>query len=261
MLGEAFFDVNGLAIRWSPQVESPSFYLALNEVLVWCTDLRKHYKWIPYLTELLSVKEMDRAAKFRFPEHQDRFITGWGLLRVILSLCLNQPAAKLSFDRGPHGKPFLTGPALPFRLHFNLSHSGDNVLYAVSLREVGVDLESHNRNIKFAELSERICTLREFAQLWAEPCSLRQAAFFDCWTRKEAILKAIGVGLSGGLNTLEVCFKGEKRREYRICLEDTDGREWTVLNLPLEDSWSGALAAAGSNWQWRGWKLQDYSLC
>jgi 4'-phosphopantetheinyl transferase len=260
MLGEAFFDVNGIAIRWSHQVESLFLGLALNEVLVWCADLRQHYKWIPYLTELLSAEEIDRAKRCNFPKHQERFITGWGLLRVILSVCLNQPAAKLSFDRGLHGKPFLTGPELPFKLYFNLSHSGDNVLYAISRREVGVDLESHNRNAKLAELSERICTSRELAQLWEQPCALRRESFFDCWTRKEAILKAIGVGLSGGLDKLEVCFKGEKQQEYRIQIEDIDGRAWTILNLPLEASWSGALAAAGTNWQWRGWKLRDYSL-
>ncbi|NJM13249.1 MAG: 4'-phosphopantetheinyl transferase superfamily protein [Synechococcaceae cyanobacterium SM1_2_3] len=77
-------------------------------------------------------------------------------------------------------------------------------------------------------------------------------SFFTCWTRKEAIAKALGGGLSSGLRTLEVCFPADELAESRVNLRDKQGRQWNVLNLPLEPGWSGALAAAGMDWHWQG---------
>lgn len=83
-----------------------------------------------------------------------------------------------------------------------------------------------------------------------------QDAFFACWTRKKAIAKALGGGLASGLRNLKVCFLDGGLPDGRVSLRDAAGREWSVLNLPLDPGWAGALAAAGIDWRWRGWRWE-----
>ncbi|NMQ19449.1 4'-phosphopantetheinyl transferase superfamily protein [Candidatus Competibacter phosphatis] len=87
--------------------------------------------------------------------------------------------------------------------------------------------------------------------------------FFSCWTRKEAIAKALGDGLASGLRSLEVCFPDDRLPDGRVGLREASGREWSVLNLPLDAGWRGALAAEGQDWRWQGWcwtRLSSFSL-
>ncbi|MCP5197487.1 MAG: 4'-phosphopantetheinyl transferase superfamily protein [Gammaproteobacteria bacterium] len=234
--------------------------LTQTDVHLWLADLGQTTERLIQLTATLSMNERERAARFRFPEHQERFIVGRGLLRELLGAYLDRPAATLCFNQGSHGKPTLAGEAAEAGLHFNLSHSGDRVLYAVAYREVGVDLEIMDRRLDHAAIAERICTPREWAAfqgLSAQGLSAKRIheIFFACWTRKEAIAKALGEGLASGLSKLEVCDWDHERLHKRVGL-NTAGREWSVLNLPLEATWAGALAAAGVDWHWRGWRWE-----
>jgi len=178
-------------------------------------------------------------------------IAGRGLLRELLGRYLDRPAAALRFGRGAHGKPVLAGADAGAGLHFNLSHSGNQVLYAVALREVGVDLERLDLTVSYALLAERICTPREWAAFRTVPAELLREAFFACWTRKEAIAKALGGGLASGLRTLDVCCREDILSDGRASLRDGQGCEWSVLNLELGSGWIGALAAIGADWRWR----------
>lgn len=227
--------------------------LAADEVQVWLADLRQPAQRLAQLAAVLSADERERAARFRFPELRDAFIAGRGLLRELLAAYLNRPAAALRFRPGLMGKPLLAGVDADADLHFNLSHSADWALYAVARRPVGIDLESMERPaLNPAAIAERICTPREWAAFQAMPAEQWHSAFFTCWTRKEAIAKATGGGLASGLRTLEVFFPDAESAENRVKLRDEQGQEWSVLNLPLGPGWSGALAVAGMDWQWRG---------
>lgn len=229
-------------------VQGAALALADDEIQVWRASLTLPEEQLVALATTLTVDEQERAARFRFPEHRDRFIAGRGLLRELLSAYLDTPAAALRFRQGSRGKPALAGQ--PVGLHFNLSHSGDRVLYAVARREVGVDLEALDRRVDYAAVAERICTVREWTAFQGLPVesSLRDA-FFACWTRKEAVAKAIGEGLASGLRTLETCFLESEAPDGRVRLCDAAGREWSVLNVPVESGWAGALAAAGTDWR------------
>lgn len=245
------------ASAWPWPVESPPVgSLADDEVQVWWASFRQAGDRVGELARLLSADEAARAARFRFPEHRDRFIVGRGLLRELLGAYLGRPATALRFEEGARGKPELAG-AEGGGLCFNLSHSGDGVLYAVASRKVGADLECHDRATDYAAIIERVCTRRELASFREWPAERRRQAFFDCWTRKEAVAKASGDGLAGGLQNLEVCFRGGLLPDSRLCLQDVENREWSVLTLPLGAGWSGALAAAGADWRWRGWRWRD----
>lgn len=221
--------------------------LSAGEIHLWLVDLDQPPKPLPELAATLTRDEQERAARFRFPEHQARFIAGRGLLRELLGAYLDRPAVTLRFGQGSHGKPYLAGEAAAAGLHFNLAHSGHRALYAVARREVGVDLEKMDRQVDDPAIIDRICGLREQAAFQIIPQEQRHNAFFACWTRKEAIAKALGSGFSCGLQTLDVCFwKGEQTQ-----VRDPAGREWGVVNLPLDHGWAGALAAAGADWRYR----------
>ena len=228
--------------------------LAADEIHLWLADLDQPPKPLAEVAATLTVDERERAARFRFPEHRDRFIAGRGLLRALLGAYLNQPAAVLRFEQGAHGKPALAGVDTETGLHFNLSHSGGRALYGVARREVGVDLECLDRNVNPAAILERVCTPREWAAFQALPVEQRQSAFFACWTRKEAIVKALGGGLASGLRTLDVCGREDAQPGERACVPDGQGQAWSVLNLEPESGWIGALAAKGADWRWRGWR-------
>ncbi|MDS4039566.1 MAG: 4'-phosphopantetheinyl transferase superfamily protein [Candidatus Competibacter sp.] len=229
--------------------------LVAGGVDLWLADLDRPPRSWAKLVATLAADERERAARFRFAEHRDRFIAGRGLLRELLAAYLNRPAALLRFRKGSHGKPALAGEEAGTGLHFNLSHSGGRALYAVARREVGVDLECLDRTVNCLAVAERICTPREWAQFQALPAERLRDAFLACWTRKEAIAKAGGDGLAGGLRGLEVCCQGGGARpDGRTTLRDAAGREWSVLNVPLDPGWVGALAAAGTDGWWRGWR-------
>ena len=236
---------------------APTAALADREVQVWLASLRPPAERLRELAATLAADERDRAARFRFSEHRERFIAGRGLLRDLLGRILNRPAAALRFIQGPHGKPMLAGEDAAAGLGFNLSHSGDRALYAVARRAVGVDLEVLERTVTYADVAKRVCTPREWGVFQTLPTERAREAFFTCWTRKEAITKALGDGLASGLRTLDVCFREDAEPDGRTRLRDGQGQEWSVLNLPLGSGWSGALAAAGADWRWRGWRWTD----
>ncbi|HRX71472.1 MAG: 4'-phosphopantetheinyl transferase superfamily protein [Gammaproteobacteria bacterium] len=228
--------------------------LAAEEAHLWLANLRLPAERLAVLTATLTVDERERAGRFRFPEHQDRFIAGRGLLRELLGIYLDQPAALIRFNQGPRGKPVLVGQPAETCLHFNLSHSSDQVLYAIARCEVGVDLEDMNRRLDYAAVAERICTSREWAVFQELPPACAREEFFACWTRKEAVVKALGEGLAHGLGKLEVCLQGDDWVNQRVGLRDAADREWSVLNVPIEPGWVAALAAPGADWRWRGWR-------
>ena len=227
--------------------------LATDEIHLWLADLDQPPKPLAELAARLTVDERERAARFRFPEHRDRFIAGRGLLRELLGTYLNRPAAALRFEQGAHGKPALAGVDAKTGLHFNLSHSGGQALYAVARREVGVDLERLDRTVSHAAILERVCAPREWAAFQALPVEQLQLAFFACWTRKEAIAKALGGGLASGLRNLDVCGREDALPDGPASVWQGQGQAWSVLNLEPASGWIGALAALGADWRWRGW--------
>ena len=152
------------------------------------------------LRTILSAEEAARADAFRFAPDRDRYIAFRGALRQVLGRYLDAPPAGLAIATGPHGKPHLPGGP-----EFNLAHSGDAGVLAVSaLGPVGVDLEGAERTPDHDRLSARVLSLRERAVFDALPADHRRAAFLRVWTRKEAYLKATGEGLSFALDKISV---------------------------------------------------------
>lgn len=206
-----------------------SIELRSNELHVWAVPL--HGDADRY-GALLSRSELQRLERFRFADHRRRYQIGHGALRTILGGYLRIPPTEVQFAQGPRGKPYVdhpphSGRSGPF---FNLSHSSKLALIAVSATEVGVDLEKVRHLESLTEIARRHFSESEFQALDALQGEARQLAFYRCWTRKEAYIKALGEGLSMPLDTFDVSLCEEP--QFLAC---RDGREdpknWSMLDV------------------------------
>jgi 4'-phosphopantetheinyl transferase len=228
--------------------EIPERELAAGEVHVWSLPLDISQCSLASVAEFLSPDERKRADRFRFEGPRIRFLAGRALLRVILGRYCNLPPERLRFHYGPNGKPELTPVEGARRkcgaLHFNLAHSeGVGVLAVTQTGPVGVDVEQVRRLLEFKELVGQFFSVREAAEFSSLPREQQPAAFFNLWTRKEALLKATGEGIARSLNRVEVSFlPGEPARVLSLPTEPWAGCEWSLVDLAISPAYAGALA-------------------
>ena len=230
--------------------------LGRDDVHVWRTGLDQPAAAVALLAESLSGDERDRAARFHFERDRRRFTVARGELRALLGAYLAVPAATIAFDYGSHGKPRLAGALAAGDLRFNVSHSAGVALYAVARgREVGVDVEGHREDFATAEIAERFFSPAERAALAALPPERRCDAFFACWSRKEAYIKARGLGLSLPLDAFDVSLTPGAPAALLATRDDPAERDrWTLRALDPGPGLAGAIAAAGRHWTLSCWR-------
>lgn len=188
----------------------------------------------PYFETLLDAQEHARAAGFKGEQLRQRFVFAHGLLRLILSAYTGLAPASLVFQQHAHGKPHLSGAD---HIQFSLSHAGPHVLVAVGTEhEMGVDLEIRRHMPDQDTLVEQFFSQGERYQYGLLPPEQREEAFFNMWTRKEALLKGIGLGLMQPLDGFTVSHDSPAR------VMDGKYQEWTLRHLHINDSLVGALA-------------------
>lgn len=204
----------------------------------------------------LSDDERARAKRFRFEKDRARFLRGRFILRSILGRYLSIDPARIRFAYGCFGKPFLAQPTEP-RIRFNLAHSENLALLVVARGcEVGVDVEKIRPEHAERDVAERFFSTREFEKLSRLPADLWPEAFFRCWTRKEAYIKAMGMGLSAPLQDFEVSLGPDEEPAllwHRTEPEQTS--RWSLQELRPAAGYVGALAVEGRGWnlEWREW--------
>jgi 4'-phosphopantetheinyl transferase len=191
------------------------------------------------LAQLLCPGELERAERFRFPHLRERFRVGRGMLRSLLAKHCGTAAQQLRFEYSEYGKPSLRG--FP-DCTFNVSHSGDLWACAIgSGSAFGIDIE-HKRPLPDRDaLAHRFFAPAEHQAINAYPEADRSAAFYRCWTRKEAYLKALGFGLSKGLASFEVSCS--EAATSAIC-DRASSDQWFAHDLQLPDGYAGALVLA-----------------
>ena len=211
--------------------------------------------------DLLDRQERDRAARFVFERDRRRFVTAHAWMRLALASCLECPPDSLRFCFASRGKPRLVNPSIDVR--FNLSHAGELALLAIALaQEVGVDVEEH-RPVETTELARRFFSPVEATALKALPTSEQLAAFYRCWTRKEAFIKALGDGLTFPLDGFEVSIAHDWSPQLlRACPVAPEALSaWRIVALPSDHGYSAALAAGANAWRVVHWRApQDRSI-
>jgi 4'-phosphopantetheinyl transferase len=197
----------------------------------------------------LSQEEQERAARFHFGYLRRRFIAGRGILRTILAVYLHTHPGRVSFEYSAFGKPGLGGDFQSNGLSFNLAHSHELALAAVTRgRLIGVDIESQSLLADADEIASRYFASEEFQVFRQLPSQMRQAAFFTCWTRKESFIKAIGEGLSYPLDRFCVTFTpGEPARLLHIDGNVQAASRWSLYSLQPGNGYVAAMVVEGQD--------------
>jgi 4'-phosphopantetheinyl transferase len=230
--------------HWAEQLEAKPGLPGL--VHVWAASLDSRPEVLTAFEASLAPEEQQRAARFHFPTHRNRFIAGRGLLRRLLATYLGMKPHALEFAFAPNGKPTLTGLTVHQALHFNLAHSEDLLLIAVTRSgSVGVDVERVRMLPDFEELVASFFSPNESAKFRNLTAEQKPTAFFDLWTRKEAWLKASGDGITHLLNQVEVSFlQTEPARLVRLPAQYARGSSWSLHELAPSPGFAAALAIA-----------------
>lgn len=209
------------------------------------------------LERFLSQDETERAARFHFAPDRGRFVAARALLRTLLGRYLGRAPGEIRFGYGPNGKPFVAGDDAAAGLRFNLSHSHGLALCAVTRgREIGVDLEWINATMNVEAIARRFFSAREAAALENLPAGQRQRAFFACWTRKEAYVKARGEGLSVPLGDFSVSLGPSEPPALLEVLNDPgESSRWSFLSIDPAPACVAAVAVEGPRPLLRGWQF------
>ena len=245
-------------VRFAPRALTADERLQVDdgEIHIWSLPLDPPAAVVAACRQLLSADERQRADRFRFDRHRRRFIVGRGALRDLLRRYTGHPADALQFTYGEKGKPSLAaahqGPS------FNLSNSHEHALVAVTpAQALGVDVE-HLRPMDDADqIAERFFSRPERDSLLQISEHDKSNAFFRCWTRKEAYIKAVGDGLSMALDRFDVTLESEEDCRFLALDGDPDrARAWTLRHLDPPGNYVGALALEGGPWTIHAWRLQ-----
>lgn len=247
--------MHALKSQWN----SPPQHLVLgdDEIHVWRATLDPPITRVQALEQTLDAGEQSRAQKFHFQKDRTHFIVARGLLRAILGRYLSREPHTLQFSYNKYGKPALTWEPAGEALSFNMSHSHGMALYAVArIHNIGVDIEHINQSIECEKIAGRFFSPYEVNMLRAVPKQMQQEAFFNCWTRKEAYIKARGMGLSLDLNLFDVSLAPEAPAAIlNIREENQDVSRWSLYDLSPGPGFKAALAVEGHPslikcWQW-----------
>lgn len=209
-------------------------------VHLWQRSLHASEEAIQGCHQLLLPEECERASRYRVERPRGDYILTRGTLRSLLSRYLRTHPKEITFQYTEYGKPFLANS----ELCFNVSHTDGLALMAFMLkREVGVDVERVRPQSDVMTIAERFFSVHERSNLRRLTGNEVHAAFFRCWTRKEAYIKAVGEGLSHPLHQFDVAIDPNPRQALLATRPDPEERKrWSIYNVPVQTGYAAALA-------------------
>jgi 4'-phosphopantetheinyl transferase len=234
--------------------------LGTRDVHVWRVCLEQREASVERLRQLLSSDEQARADRFHFDIDRRHFIVARGSLRTILSRYLEIAPAEIQFSYESHGKPRIASAnSQAERLKFNVAHSGGLALHAFTLvGEIGIDLEHIRPEFTGDDIARRFFSAPEVARLDKLPTQTRHEAFFNCWTRKEAFIKAKGVGLSLALDQFDVTLApAEPAALLRTYWDENEAARWSLQAIDPGSGYAGAVALEAHDWQLSCWQMEE----
>lgn len=243
-------------IIWSQQPKH--LRLGRNEVHLWRAFLNQAAANSAVFYPILSTEEIERAGKYRFRKDHDCFVAARGILRTILSYYLKIKPSQILFKYNKYGKPALSELPDKAVIYFNASHSNELALYAFTfVSEIGIDVEYINRNLAFEDIVEKFFSGDEAAMLREFPEEKKAEGFFNCWTCKEAYIKARGQGLSLPLEKFSVSFAAHESDVLLNADDDPDeSLRWVIKKLVPTPDYAAAIAVDGRNWRSIYWQFE-----
>lgn len=252
----------GADAAWNRPASHPM--LRRGEVHVWRVPLDLPAPFLPPEASVLTDQEQSRAREYFFPRDRDRYKLLRVALRMILGRYMDLDPRNILLTYGPRGKPMVAGEGSVPPPRFNVSHSHDLGLIAVARDyPVGIDLEAVRADIDCLAIAKRFFSAGEYSSLIGTPASARGDAFVTLWTRKEACLKAVGSGLAGGLEEIEV--SPDLHRTPVLLhapVEMLPVSRWELFDLAPAEGYRGCVVvecqdALLKQWVWPGWPLDS----
>jgi 4'-phosphopantetheinyl transferase len=223
--------------------------LTADDVHVWAAGLICPDDKVTEFEQMLAPAERTKASRYHNPRDARRYVVARGCLRRLLGEYLSIPPAQVTLSATEFGKPYLADPASGIR--FNVAHSDDLALFAFARgREIGVDVERERPEVNWQELAQQYFAPDEYAALTTEPCTFdRREAFFRCWTRKEAYVKALGLGMQAPLDGFAVTTAPDSAELLHTAHDPAQQSRWDLHNLSPAAGFAAALTVEGRNWR------------
>lgn len=243
---------------WEPPPQS-AVMLDEAAIHIWRLPLDLPAQWLESARQMLTPEETRRADRFIRAEHGRRFTAARAALRVLLAGYLNAEPGDLRLAQNEYGKPYLAGDHENSRIHFNLSHSCELGLAGFCLGvPIGIDIEQDRPRPDMLKIAKRFFAPQEVDALLAVEPEFQQQAFYTCWTRKEAYIKARGEGLHRSLKRFQVSLApGDPPALLHTDDPPEESGQWTLYELDPGAGYTAALAAQGSPRQIRCWVFQS----
>ena len=211
-----------------------------NEIHIYRSSLELTADKLIESESLLSPDELQKAYRYKFEKDRDHYIAGRAFLRRILGRYLNQSPDKISFSYSEKGKPYI----IDSPVKFNLAHSGGKAVFAFAENaEVGIDIEYMRELPDALQIAKRFFSDEEVNEFMKVSDDEIKPAFFNCWTRKEAFIKAVGDGLSFPLKDFTVTILPGVNPEIKwIKAKDDEVKEWSLVNIETDQNYVSSLA-------------------
>lgn len=226
-------------------------YLSDRVVHIWQADLDVSDDLMCQYANLLSTVERKRAERFVFEQDRQRYVAAHGILRILLSHYLQIDQADVSLAAMKNSKPVVVAPLSSQRISFNLSHSDERALFGItSVRPIGVDIEKVRQIPEMSHIIAHNFSAAEQTFMDVLTGAERLGQFYRCWVKKEALVKAQGVGLGA----LSASIIGKQEKNGMIIMttldEDTGAHDvWTLKYLEPGEGWAAAVVVQGDNVQ------------
>lgn len=252
------------AHQWKATLTPESIQAAnlKDEIHVWVASLNQPNRSLALLDKTLSIDERQRAERFFFERDRRRFIAGRGILRVILGRYLDLPPRQIQFQYSANGKPYLSVKFHPCLIEFNLSHSSELALYALTChRQIGIDIEALQPMPQAEEIAGQFFSENECTSILRLPKALRTKRFFELWTCKEAYIKALGEGLSHPLNQFEIAqISNNTKSIVDLTQSLEESRAWSITSFQPSAGYIAALAVDNHDWRIKfgQWSQADF---
>ena len=186
-------------------------------------------------TDILSYQEIETANGLKFIKHKKRYILFHKILRIVLSKYIDIKPKQIVFHTNDYGKPYLP----EYNIQFNITHSNGMLAIAIWKKQIGIDLENLDRSLDFIDMAKQVLSSEEFQALTNLTLENSTSLFFNLWTQKEALLKAIGTGLNNSMIHINLIDK----KEINI-----DGNMWQIEKIkPIDKNYIGHVAYLSKN--------------